>query len=116
MLAFILDKRLRRGRLSVVDATNLVRDDRARWLGLARKHDVPPVAVVLDLPLEVCRRRDREREVRQVGDEVLERQHERLRRGREQLDGEGYHDVHVLTRPGQVAEVEVVRERGRDRD
>ena len=54
VLHYIAGKRLRRGRLTVVDATN-VQPRRAQPLvALAREHDVLPVAIVLDLPERVC--------------------------------------------------------------
>ena len=57
----IAGRRLRRGRLTVVDATNVKREDRASLVALARAHDVLPVAIVLDLPEAVCQERTRAR-------------------------------------------------------
>ena len=55
MLHFIAGKRLAAGRLTVVDATNVQpRGPRGSWSQLARAHDVLPVAIVLDVPEEVC--------------------------------------------------------------
>ncbi len=110
VLRFILDKRLKRQLLTVVDATSLDRRARKPYLGLARKYGVPPVAIVLDLPFEVCLERDRQRDVRNVGEEVLRRQREDLERGLRQLDGEGYLAVYILGEPGAVQHVQIVRE------
>ena len=109
VLRFVLDKRLRRQRLTVVDATSLDRDARKPYLGLARKYDVPAVAIVLDLPLDVCVERDRERSDRTVGEEVLGRQRRDLERGLRQLDGEAYLAVHVLREPQTVEQVRITR-------
>ena len=49
------------GRLTVVDATNVQPDARAALVELAREHDVLPVAIVLDVPEEVCWRAQRGR-------------------------------------------------------
>jgi protein phosphatase len=49
-LHFIAAKRLARGLLTVVDATNVQPDARKPLVALAREHDVLPVAIVLDLP------------------------------------------------------------------
>ena len=54
VLGVIVGKRLARGRLTVVDATNAQRDARRHVIELARAHDVLPVAIVLDLPEAVC--------------------------------------------------------------
>lgn len=109
VLRFVLDKRLKRQRLTVVDATSLDRDARKPYLGLARKYEVPAVAIVLDLLLEVCLERDRQRSDRTVGEEVLRRQRRDLERGLRQLDGEGYAAVHVLGEPETVEQARVVR-------
>ena len=50
VLHHIAGVRLRAGRLTVVDATNVKREDRAKLVQLARDHDVLPVAIVLDVP------------------------------------------------------------------
>lgn len=69
----LADLRLKWGRLTVIDATNLKRAMRKKWLALARKHNVPAVAVFFDTPPEVCARRQLLRD-RQVPLQVLERQ------------------------------------------
>lgn len=109
VLRFVLDKRLKRQRLTVVDATSLDREARKPYLGLARKYEVPAVAIVLDLPLDVCLERDRRRSDRTVGEEVLRRQRRDLERGLRQLDGEGYLTVQVLGAPEAVDRVRIAR-------
>ena len=47
-----LDRRLADGRSAVIDATNVKPRDRRPWLVAARRHGVPAVAIVLDLPPE----------------------------------------------------------------
>ena len=54
MLHYIAGKRLRAGRLTVVDATNVQPHARAALVEVAREHDVLPVAVVLDVPEALC--------------------------------------------------------------
>lgn len=112
LLAFLGDKRLRRGRLTVVDATNLKRRDRRRLLGLARTHGVPAVAIVFAVPLAVCIRRDAARPERTVGREVLARQHAQLEGAMARLPEEEFLTVHVLRSPGEVIAVRVIRVRG----
>ncbi|GAA4943676.1 hypothetical protein GCM10023238_07010 [Streptomyces heliomycini] len=50
MLHYIAGKRLAAGRRTVVDATNVQQDGRRQLIELARKHDVLPIAIVLDAP------------------------------------------------------------------
>lgn len=109
LLTFIVDRRLRRGRLTVVDATSTKRPDRRRLLGLARTHEVPAVAIVLALPLEVCAARDAARSDRTVGREVLARQQEQLQSALAHLPAEGFADLHVLRDPHEVAAARVRR-------
>ena len=60
-LHYVAGRRLARGRLTVVDATNVQPEARAPLVALAREYHVLPVAVVLDLPERVCHERNRTR-------------------------------------------------------
>src|ERR1700730_13042951 len=55
VLHFIAAKRMAGGRLTVVDATNVKREDRARLVRLAREYHFLPVAIVFDLSEQLCR-------------------------------------------------------------
>lgn len=97
--------RLRRGRLTVVDATNTQRAARASLIELAREHDVLPVAIVLDLPEPVCLARSR------FGPAVVRRQRDEPRRSVRKLKAEGFRAVHVLSTPDEVDTATIVRTR-----
>ena len=58
VLSYIAGKRLTAGRLTVVDATNVQPFARKQLVELARAHDVLPVAIVLDLPKNLCTQRN----------------------------------------------------------
>ncbi|WP_369130529.1 polynucleotide kinase-phosphatase [Modestobacter roseus] len=103
VLHFIAATRLRAGRLTVVDATNVKREDRASLVQLARDHDVLPVAIVLDLPEGVCQERNAARTDRDLPRGVVSRQRAELHRGLRGLSREGFRKVHRLT---SVADVE----------
>ena len=60
-LHFVAARRLARGKLTVVDATNVQPEARKPLVALAREYHVLPVAVVLDLPERVCHDRNRSR-------------------------------------------------------
>lgn len=93
LLHFVVEKRLRRGRLTVVDATNVDPEARRPLLALARKHHVPAVAIVFDLPLDLCVARDRQRR-RSVGREAIERQHQQLRASLPLIGKERFRQIH----------------------
>jgi predicted kinase len=111
LLRFIAGQRLRAGRLTVVDATNVQPEARRDLVTLAREHDVLPVAIVLDLPEDLCAQRNKERPGRDFGPHVLRRQRGQLRRGLRGLGREGFRTVHVLRTPEEVDAVTVTRTR-----
>ncbi len=111
VLGYIAGKRLAAGRLTVVDATNVQPAARKQFVELARAHDVLPVAIVLDLPKNLCAQRNTNRPDRAFGAQVIARQHDQLRRSLRSLSREGFRKVHVLRSPAQADAAVVVRER-----
>ncbi|MFI2238424.1 polynucleotide kinase-phosphatase [Streptomyces chrestomyceticus] len=112
VLHYIAAKRLAAGRRTVVDATNVQPEARAQLVQLAREHDVLPVAVVLDLPEEVCAERNAVRADRAgTPRRVIQRHQRELRRSLRHLEREGFRKVHVLKGVEQVEAAEIVTER-----
>ncbi|OJF11783.1 polynucleotide kinase-phosphatase [Couchioplanes caeruleus] len=103
VLHYVAAKRLKAGRLTVVDATNLQPHARAGLVKVAREHDVLPVAVVLDVPEALAWERTQAREDRTFGRQVLTRMHRDLRRSLGQLAREGFRKVHVLRGAEEIA-------------
>jgi protein phosphatase len=101
-LHFVAGKRLRAGRITVVDATNVQREVRARLVRLAREHHVLPVAVVLDPPESVCVARNAARPDRDFGAHVVRRHRQLLRKSLPHLAKEGFKRVHVLREESEV--------------
>src|SRR5688500_2634262 len=108
VLHFVAAKRLARGLLTVVDATNVQAEARKPLVELARRHHVLPVAIVLDVPERVCEARNRERPDRAFGPHVIRQQHSQMRRSLRGLQKEGFRQMHVL-RPDNVAAVTIER-------
>ncbi|WP_406414283.1 polynucleotide kinase-phosphatase [Streptomyces halstedii] len=112
VLHHIAGKRLAAGRLTVIDATNVQSESRKRLVRLAREHDVLPIAIVLDLPEEVCLARNAERPERAgMPGHVVRRHRGELRRSLRGLEREGFRKVHVLRGEDEVSTAEVVLER-----
>jgi protein phosphatase len=111
LLRFIAGQRLKAGRLTVIDATNVQPEARRDLVTLAREHDVLPAAIVLDLPEDLCVQRNKGRPDRDFGPHVLRRQRGQLRRGLRGLGREGFRTVHVLRTPEEVDAVAITRTR-----
>jgi protein phosphatase len=101
-LHYVAARRLARGRLTVVDATNVQPEARKPLVALAREYHVLPVAVVLDLPERVCHDRNRSRPNRDFGPHVVRNQKSQLRRSMRGLGREGFRHVHVLKTQDEV--------------
>ncbi len=111
VLDFIAGKRLAAGRLTVIDATNVQKDARRKLVELAKAHDVLPVAIVFDLPEQLCIERNAQRPDRNFGGAVVRRQRDQLRRSLRGLAKEGFRKIHVLRSVVEVASATVVREK-----
>ncbi|MEU6812031.1 polynucleotide kinase-phosphatase [Streptomyces sp. NPDC046831] len=112
VLHYIAGKRLAAGRRTVVDATNVQDDARRRLIALARQHDVLPVAIVLDVPEEVCAARNAARTDRaDMPRRVVQRHVRELRRSLRRLEREGFRTVHVLRGVEEAENATVVTER-----
>ena len=109
LLHYIVAKRLKRGKLTVVDATNVKPEDRQPLLQLARDYHFLAIAIVFDLPVELCHDRNQQRENRGFGIHVVQRHTESLNRSLRQLDRE-FQYVHVLSNVAQIDRVEIDRQ------
>jgi protein phosphatase len=109
VLHFIAARRLARGLLTVVDATNVQPESRKPLLELARRYHVLPAAIVFDLPEKLCHERNRERPDRSFGPHVVRSQRQAMRRSLRGLQREGFREVHVLTSPEEVDAVAIER-------
>jgi protein phosphatase len=111
VLHTIASKRLESGRIVVVDATSVRPEDRKPLIELARRHHVFPVAIVLDVPPEVCRERNATRADRDFGPHVIRNQRNALRRSIHNLHREGFRRAYTLRGTDQIDTATVVRER-----
>ncbi|MER6976920.1 polynucleotide kinase-phosphatase [Streptomyces carpinensis] len=112
VLHYIAGKRLAAGRRTVVDATSVRQDARRQLIDLARSHDVLPIAIVLDVPEEVCAERNAGRGDRAgMPRRVIQRHIRELRRSVRHLEREGFRKVHVLRGVEDVENATVVTEK-----
>jgi len=111
LLHTTLALRLARRRLTVVDATNVEHWARQEPLSIARRVRRPAVAIVFDLPLEVCLAHNVARDVPRPA-AAIRRQHRWLRDSIGFLPGEGYAASWTLTSEDEVNGARVERGAG----
>jgi protein phosphatase len=112
VLHYIAGKRLAAGRRTVVDATSVQQDSRRQLIDLARKYDVLPIAIVLDVPEEVCAERNAARIDRAgMPRRVIGRHIRELRRSVRHLEREGFRKVHILRGVEDIENATVVTEK-----
>jgi protein phosphatase len=110
LLHTIVRKRLGRGRLTVIDATNVQPEARKSLVELAREYHVLPVAIVFDLPEKLCQERNTSRPDRQFGPHVIRNQAQQMRRSLRGLEREGFRYVFKLSTPDEVDAVTIERQ------
>lgn len=87
-------------------------ESRRQLIELAKKHDVLPIAIVLDVPEEVCAERNASRTDRaDMPRRVIQRHIRELRRSLRHLEREGFRKVHVLRGVAEIESAEVRTEK-----
>ncbi|RME04999.1 MAG: polynucleotide kinase-phosphatase, partial [Deltaproteobacteria bacterium] len=110
-LYYIASRRLAHRKLTVIDATNVQFESRKPLVALARKFHALLVAIVLDMPEELCWRRTQERPDRNFGKHVVVNHVRDLRRSLKRLQREGFKQVHHLRSVEEMASVVIERQR-----
>ena len=110
LLHYLVGLRLKRGLLTVVDATNVQPEARKSLVQLARDYHVLPTAVVLDVPDRLAEDRNQARPERQhLGRHVVPQQRQQLRRSLKSLKHEGFRHVYHLRGPEQIDAVQTIQ-------
>jgi polynucleotide kinase-phosphatase len=103
--------RLKRGLLTVIDATNVQPEARKQYAEIAREFHVLLTAIVLDLPEKVLRDRTAARTDRDMPPHVIPKQRAQLRKSLGSLKYEGYRNQYVFRSEEEVAAISgIVRE------
>jgi protein phosphatase len=110
VLHFILEQRLKLGKLTVIDATNTMPEHRQILLNLAQTYQVIPVAIVLNLPLELCCGRNLSRPARQVDSVILYQQHQQVQQSLSSLQQEGFVYTYVIDSSSLLDVVQIIRQ------
>jgi protein phosphatase len=109
VLHSIARERLGAGRIVVVDATSVQVESRKPLVALGRDYDCPVVAIVFDLPENVCVERNRGRANRNLPARVIHRQRADMKRSLRGLQREGFRYVYVLDSVEAVESVQIER-------
>lgn len=105
----IADLRLAERKLTVIDATSVRREDRAKLLAIARERHAPTAAIALDMDPKLCHQRNQSRPGRGFGLKVPAAHSKQLRDGLAGLAEEGFAAIHVLRAPEEAARAQVRR-------
>jgi len=110
VLKYVAGKRLAKGLLTVIDATNVQAEARKPLVELAREHDVLLAAIVLKTPEHICHERNKSRPDRAFGAHVVRNQLIQLRRSLRGLEREGFRYVYTLETPEEVEQAVIERQ------
>ena len=108
-LYYIANKRLELGFLTVIDATNVQKEARVEILKLAKEQNCLAVAIVLDIPEKLCKKRNEKRPDRNFGGHIIAHQAEQLKKSIRHLQKDGFRYVYILSSEEEIANAEVVR-------
>lgn len=111
LLHYTAETRLRRRRLTVIDATNVRSEDRSELIKLAKSYHALVVAFVFDMPEELCHARNAERPDRNFGPHVVRNHIRSLRRGQKRMERDGVRFIYRFKTPEEVDAVEIARDK-----
>lgn len=105
----IVETRLKRRKLVVVDAANVRKEDRARLVAIAKSYHASPIAMVIDPGEETCLARNEPREDRPFTPDVVRKQIASLHRDIGHLAKEGIRYAHEFRSVEEIDAVEIER-------
>ena len=110
ILKYIASIRLKNKKLTVIDATNIQEHARKENRVVSSRFHAPDIAIVLNLPAEVCVERNKNRTDREINSKVTKWQRIQLKKSLRQLKREKYRQIYVLNTPEEVEAVTIVRQ------
>ncbi len=111
VLHFMLRKRLKNRRLTVIDATNVQEHARRALVQIANEYHALTSAIVFNIDPRICQERNALRPDRQFGEHVVRNHTRDLRRSLASMDRkEGIRYMHVLRSVEEVDSAQIVRD------
>ena len=111
LLHYIVDKRLKRGLFTVVDATNVQSESRKALLRIARRHNVLNTGIVLNTSERLCNDRNEIRTDRNLKSHAIRHQQRSLKNSFRRFQKEGFGNIYEFKSPEELAKIEVNRTR-----
>ncbi|WP_180230100.1 polynucleotide kinase-phosphatase [Bacillus sp. AFS073361] len=94
-MEYLIGKRCRLNKLTIIDATHLKEEDRERYLRLGKKYHVPVIAIVLNVTEKEILSRDKERDFPR-GKNRLKQQYQHFKRTLRFIKKESFHRTYIL--------------------
>lgn len=101
MMSNLLEARCRLNKLTVIDATHLYAEDRARYIELAKRHHLPIVGIIFDLEQNVLLERDKQRD-NPRGSRRVKQQFQVFKREKRSIKREGFTFARFVSNPEDV--------------
>jgi protein phosphatase len=109
MLRSIAHKRLKTGRLTLIDSTNVRPESRVLLIALGRLYRCPILAIVLNVSERVCLERNFVRKDQAISKGVVRKQIRDLKRSISILKNEGFDSLHILNGVEEICATQIRR-------
>ncbi|MBF0099415.1 MAG: AAA family ATPase [Desulfobacterales bacterium] len=107
ILDFIAQNRLKKGKLTIIDSTNVLKAARQPLLKFAKSYHILPIAIVFNFSEKTCQDRNQLRFDRQVDPFIIHRQHYQLQNSLIEIVNEGFHKIYYINDDTSVDEIHV---------
>ena len=111
LLHFIVGKRLKRGKFTVVDATNVHPNSRKSLLALAKKYHVLTAVIAFEIEEKIIAERNEARPDRDLPKHALRNQRMNMRKSLRMLKKEGFRFIYRLNTPEIIEAATIKRTR-----
>jgi protein phosphatase len=108
LMHFLTEKRLKRGKLTVIDATNVQKENRAKFLEIAKKYNCHTTIISFDIEEEIIKKRHDLRKDRFFGYDVLYLHRNDFKKSIKSIGNEGFNQIYLLKSPQDVEQVEII--------
>ncbi|MDH4127213.1 MAG: polynucleotide kinase-phosphatase [Spirochaetota bacterium] len=107
VIRLICSKRLAKARLTLIDGNNLQNEYRKQFVSLSKEYHFSSVAIVFNIPEQLCRERNKSRSDYNIYSQTLNNQQELLNLTLNSLDGEGFNSIYILRSPDEVDNIKI---------